>query len=287
MSSQLSIQPRSAACCGVRSNRSSSLRSAVDDVGRRAARRSCVDPLAEAVDRVRARRRPRRAPCGSPPAGGGAGTRAAASRCRRGRRSRSSRPARARRAPPSPTRARARARGLDVDRLEQLDLALDGELRPPAGEVGERAGIVGADGSEDLDETTAAEALEQRAQRRPQLASPSRSASAVGVVSAIGSARHPQAGTGADDTGADAGAARGPHDERLRAAGQRAGRLDAGEDADLRVAVADLGDEQQLARFAGGRRSGDRLGRLGRDGDDHLRHDDAAGERQRRERCGR
>ena len=58
---------------------------------------------------------------------------------------------------------------LDVDGLEQLDLALERQLGPPAGEVGQRAGVVAGDGAEDAVDLPAAEVLEQRPQRGPQL----------------------------------------------------------------------------------------------------------------------
>src|SRR5690606_32316885 len=49
---------------------------------------------------------------------------------------------------------------LDVDGLEQLDLALDGELGPPADEVGQGARVVAGDAAEDAVDLPAAEVLE-------------------------------------------------------------------------------------------------------------------------------
>ena len=57
----------------------------------------------------------------------------------------------------------------DVDRLEQLDLALGGELRPPADQVGQAAGVVGVDAAEDAADLPVTEVLEQGAQRGAQL----------------------------------------------------------------------------------------------------------------------
>jgi hypothetical protein len=148
------------------------------------------------------------------------------------------------------------------------------------------AGIVRPDGAQHLDQPATAETLEQRPQRGAQLGTdPVRLLGGRTLGDRLG--RHPQAGTGAHDAGADARPAGRADDERLRAAGQHAGRLDARQRADLRVPVADLRHEEELPGLTGGRRGGDGFGRLGRDGDDHLRHDHAAREGAAREGCGR
>ena len=200
------------------------------------------------VDGLAARRRRRRAPCGWRPSGGGAGARAAGPRCPSRTSSAifsaSSRSARASLAQPS-TRRDPR---LDVDGLEQLDLALDGQLGPPADEVGQRARVVAGDGAEDPADLPAAEVLEQRPQRGPQL-----DAEAPGLVgdrrsSSTGSAVDPQPGAGADHAGAHLGPADGPDDQGLRAAGQLPGRLDLADHADLGVAARRSGGRAAASR---------------------------------------
>ena len=57
----------------------------------------------------------------------------------------------------------------DVDRLEQLDLALERQLRPPADQVGQAAGVVGVDRAQDAAHLPVAEVLEQRDQGGAQL----------------------------------------------------------------------------------------------------------------------
>ena len=167
-----------------------------------------------------------------------------------------------------------------VDGLEQLDLALGGELGPPADEVGQPTGIVGVDAAEDAADLPVAEVLEQGAQGRPQLG-----AEGLGLVGrgrlldALGG--DPQAGAGADHAGAEPGPARGADHEGLGAAGQHAGRLDVGEGADPGEAVADPGHEQELAAgVLGGGRGGPGLLGLGRDRHDHPREDHAVGKGQ-------
>ena len=51
-------------------------------------------------------------------------------------------------------------RSVDVDGLEQLDLALDREVGPPAGGVGQRAGVV--DAAQQLDQPATTEVVERR-----------------------------------------------------------------------------------------------------------------------------
>ena len=150
------------------------------------------------------------------------------------------------------------------------------ELGPPADQVGEAAGVVGVDRAQDAAHLPVAEVLEQRDQGGAQLG-----AERLGLV---GGGRlgdrlggDPQPGAGADHAGAEHGPAGGAHDERRGAAGQDAGGLDGGDGADLGVAVADPGHEQQLAALLGG--GGGRLGLvgLGADGHDHAGQHDAVG----------
>ena len=171
---------------------------------------------------------------------------------------------------------------LDVDRLEQLDLAVGAQVGPPAGEVGEGAGVVGVDAAQDAAHLPVAEALEQRpaawpAARRPGAAPPS-----DGLVVGDGLGRRPTGRRRCPTTPAPMRAR--PVARTTRAwvpPGQRAGGLDAGEDAHVGVAVADLGHEQELAAVVGGGRRG-RLGLGGLEGDghDHRRQDHAVGKGQ-------
>ena len=169
---------------------------------------------------------------------------------------------------------------LDVDGLEQLDLALEGEVGPPAGEVGELRRIL--DVVQHLGEAPAPEPVEQRADDRTdisrELDGPLRGRT---LVDGLGV--DPQRRRGADDTGTDVGAADRPNHEGGGAPGQRALVLDLGDGADSAVAAAvgEAGDEQQLAlAFRGGVSGGPGLIGLQGEGDDHLGQHDPAGERK-------
>ena len=142
------------------------------------------------------------------------------------------------------------------------------------------AGVVGVDAAEDAVDLPVAEVLEQGPQRGAQLG-----AEGLGLVGRgrlrDGLGRDPQPGSGADHAGPEAGPTRGPDDQGLGAAGQRAGRLDLGEGADPGEAVADLGHEQQLAAgVVGGAGGGLGLLRLGGDGHDHAGQDHPVGKGQ-------
>ena len=165
----------------------------------------------------------------------------------------------------------------DVGRLQQLDLALDVEVGPPAGRVGQRAGLV--DARQQVVEAPTTDVLGDGAERGPQLAAQLEGAlGGLALLDGVGG--EPEGLTGTDDAGADAGPVDGPDHERRGAVRQRPGGLDAGDDADRGVAALDTGDEQQVPVVAGRRGRDLGLGGLERDGEHHAGEDHAGGQRQ-------
>jgi hypothetical protein len=166
--------------------------------------------------------------------------------------------------------AQHQAQSLDqFDGLEQLDLALDGQVRPPADDVGQGGGIV--DPTQHLGQAAAAEALEERPERGPQLG---RQVGDLAGDLAVGERGdvHPQGAGLADDAHAHLGAGGGADHQGRHPTGQVAAVLDAGDGADPGVAAVGLaGDEQQ--RVVGtGRGIGGGTGLVGLEGqrDDHV-----------------
>ena len=92
---------------------------------------------------------------------------------------------------------------------------------------------------------------------------------------------------GTGDAGPDHGADQPSDHEGLEPAAEPPHVLDLGDGADLRVARADPGDEQELAvgGLGGGERAPGLVG-LDREGHDHARQDHARGERQERQDLG-
>jgi hypothetical protein len=169
-----------------------------------------------------------------------------------------------------------------VEGLEQLDLALDRQVGPPAHQVGQRRGVV--DAAQHLGQPAAAQRLEQGAQRSPQLGGPGGD---VVVDGAVVDRRgvDPQPAGLADDPEAHLGPDSRPDDQRRHAAGQVAPVLDAGDRAHPGVAALGApGDEQQGAPgLGGGVGGGPRLVGLEGEGHDHPGQHDVVGERQDRQ----
>ena len=153
---------------------------------------------------------------------------------------------------------------LDVDRLQQLDLALEGEVGPPAGDVGQGAGVL--DVAEHLGEPATAELVEQGGHGRADSRASSRARS-VGSVSSTGSLPTQSAAVvpiTPAPTWARAVA-------RTTRAGVPSGSVPrfsiVGDGPDPAVAAVEAGDEQDLAGLAGGLAGG--LGLVGLEGDGH------------------
>ena len=169
----------------------------------------------------------------------------------------------------------------DVHRLEQLDLALDGQVGPPAGQVGQRRRSV--DLVEHRGQAAASQLLEERTGDLTELLGELDGAGRwVRLGDRVG--LDEQGGAGADHAGTHPGPAGGADDERRRAARQLAVGLDGGEHADPPVATLDPGHEQQLrlrVAVEGAERicCGSPLVGLERHGHHHLRQHHARGER--------
>ena len=181
---------------------------------------------------------------------------------------------------PGPVEDQPHAAG-HLDGLEQLDPALGGQLRPPADQVSQAAGVIGVDAPQDAPHLTVAELLEQRPQGGPELG-----AEGLGLVGRRalhdGLGGHPQPGSRAHHAGAQPGPSRGAHDQGLGASRQGPGGLQLGDGPHRGEPVAHLGHEQELpAVVGGGRGGGARLLGLGGDGHHHAGQDHAVGKRQR------
>ena len=167
---------------------------------------------------------------------------------------------------------------LDVDRLEDLDLLLEGQVRGVDGGVGDLAGVGHAPqqlghlgGAARLEDV-----LDHGAVLAGQLHGPLAGRRVVDRLDL-----DPGGGAGAGHAGADAGPVQAAHHHRELAVGQLAGVLDLGHGADPGVAAVDLGDQQQVAAgVAGGAGRRPRLWRLQGGGHDHARKHDPAGQGQ-------
>ncbi len=168
---------------------------------------------------------------------------------------------------------------VDVDGLEQLDLALEGQVGPPAGGV--RQGAGGVDVTQHGAHAAPAQPFQQEAGGGPVLAGQILGAVADDrVVDQLG--LDPQGVAGADHPGAHQGPPLGPDDQGGGAVGQGAAVLDAAHRAHPGIAAVDLGHEQEPA--VGAHRRGHGLGLVGLegDGDHHLGQDHALVQGQHR-----
>ena len=186
---------------------------------------------------------------------------------------------------------------LDVEGLEQLDLAVHGQVGRVAGGVGNRTGL--GDGLEQLHEAPDAAALEDVLHDQSvlggQLGRPRRVA--AGLVGPL--ERHPESLAGAGHPGADDGPVQAPHDHGADAARQLAGVLHAGDGPDPGVS-ARAGHIRGSVGSAWARQTGhehdevvsalgcvcsrQRLGGLQGECDDHAGKNDAGIDRQQGER---
>ena len=218
-------------------------------VGQRRARRSWRGSLGE---RPRRRRR-RPAPCGWRPSAGAAGTRAGCFSMPSVTSVRIVRPARPRPAPPWPSATTWLEARVDVDGLEQLDLAL------------ERSGRATSRPCRPARRASRRRAASPVMRRPPSCSSSSPAAARYSRASSSvrlgGSALvdrlglDPQGAAGAEHAGADAGPALGPHDERPACRWAARPRSSIRAMVPTRgVAVADPGDEQQAVVVARRRR---------------------------------
>ena len=149
---------------------------------------------------------------------------------------------------------------LDVDRLEQLDLAFEGEVGPPARRVGERAGL--RDAGQRILEPSAAEALGDRSDDGPVLLRQLAGAVGrlLGVTRRIG--LDPDGRPAPRDADADDGPEEPAQHHCIQPVRQLAGALDPRDGADPGVAPVDPRDEEQQP-VAGGRGLGGGPGLLG------------------------
>ena len=169
--------------------------------------------------------------------------------------------------------------GLDVGRLQHLDLLLEGQVGGVEGQVGHGVGVVQA--GDRVGQLSGAPLFEDLLDDDPVLGDQPVD---LGAGDEAGGHRldvDPQRLAEVAATGAEHGPLEPAHDQAAGAAGQLAVLFDLGHGADLGVAAVDPGDEQHAAvRPAGvvGRGSG--LGGLEGDGDDHLGSHDAGGQGQ-------
>ncbi len=172
--------------------------------------------------------------------------------------------------------------GLDVERLEQFDLALEGQLRPPAGRVGQRAGV--ADALQGLGEPSGPQPGGDLAHDRPVLGDELLHPRGVltGLNDRLGF--DPQRRTGADHADTDAGAGQAAQHQRLSPVGELALVLDPGHGPHPGVAAFGLGDEEhQPVAVAGGGRRGAGLVGLEGEGHHHLGQDHPRAQGQQRQ----
>ena len=174
---------------------------------------------------------------------------------------------------------------LDVEGLEDLDLPLDRQVRRVAGRVGDLTGVGQA--AEEVGDLGDAAGLDDVLHHRPVFARERERPLGGDLGVGTGFELHPRGLAGPGDAGPDDGANDAADDEGFEAAAQPAHVLHLGDGADLRVARADPGHEQELAaRGLGGGECAAGLVGLDREGHDHARQDHARGERQERQDLG-
>ncbi len=172
---------------------------------------------------------------------------------------------------------------LDVDRLEDLDLPLEGEIRRVPRDVRDLSGIGQA--PEELGDGGDAPGLDDALDRRAILARERFRPFGRGLVR-DGLELNPRRFAGAGDADADRRAGQAADHERLRPAPDLAEVLDLRDRPDARVAPVEPRHEheQPVVVRSGGvdRRPG--LGRLQRERHHHARQDHTGGQREQRER---
>ncbi len=170
---------------------------------------------------------------------------------------------------------------LDVEGLQQLDLAVEVEVGRVDGGVGELAGVVDApQGVDDLARAARLQdVLDHCAVLASELARPWRGLRLVDPLDL-----DPGGAAGAGHARRDLGAVQAPDHDRHLSARKLPGVLDLGHGADARVALADLGHQhEQLTGVSGRRGGGTGLGGLQGGGHDHAGQHDAAGQREQRQ----
>ena len=168
--------------------------------------------------------------------------------------------------------------GLDVDRLEQLDALVLGEVGPVSRAVGEGTRLV--DALDHADHAAQAALLEELLHERPVLLRELAGARAgSALVERLDRNVQRATRSGAPHTHASPGE---PADhERLEPVSELAGVLDPRNGADPRVAAVGTGNQHQTpVAVAGGLGRSPGLVGLERDRDDHLREHGAVGERE-------
>ncbi len=156
--------------------------------------------------------------------------------------------------------------GIDVDRFQQLDPSLDGELGPVADRVGQRAGTLQfAQGARQL---AAPDLVEEGAGGRSVICGQcKRLLGGFGIGDRIGF--EPQDGGRTDDPSAEVGPAVGPDGDGGQPPAERVAIDDGGDYPGLGELAVDAGHEQKWS-VAGGFDHLGSLGGLDRDGHDHV-----------------
>ena len=169
---------------------------------------------------------------------------------------------------------------LDVGRLEQLPLAVVGQVRRVAGRVRDGTGVGHA--VHRVDDLPGLAALEH-GHDEPLVLLRELAGVLGDVLVLLGDDvdLDPQRRAGAGDAAADAAALLGLEDGRGGSPAEPADPLDAGDDAVRRVAVLEPGGDQQPAVAAGaGRVDGGLRGLVELDGHDHARQHDEVGDEE-------
>ncbi len=169
--------------------------------------------------------------------------------------------------------------GVDIDGLQQLDAAFQGQVGPPAGAVRQRAG--GFHVAEHGGHARAAQLLQQQPGRGPVLA---------GQLLGPGARRRvvdrldldPQGIAGADHARSHQGASFGPHHQGRGAVGEGSPILDPGDGPHPGELPVDAGQEQHAVIVADGIDGGAGLRGLEGDGDHHLGEHDTRAQGQDR-----
>jgi len=159
---------------------------------------------------------------------------------------------------------------LDVERFEDLDLALERKVRRVAGEVGELAGLV--DAMHHLHHLGSAAQFQQILDQGLVLAGQDvrRLRKRIDILGRLG--QHAQGGAGPAGGAADRCPVEALEDCDLHAVGQFPRILELGDGPHAGIAAANAGDEQDEAlTFAGGGDSGLCLLALEWDGHHHIR----------------